>query len=54
MDEKTQQYITQLTERSEKIREELIEHERQFTTKKEEFIKIQGALEALHQIASDS
>lgn len=53
MDEKTQQMATQLTERSEKLREELIELERQFNIKKEEFFKVQGALEAIQAITQD-
>lgn len=39
--------ISELTSQSERIREELIELERQFNVKKEQFLKIQGALEAL-------
>jgi len=54
MDEKIAAYAKELTEKSERIREELIEHERQFNIKKEEFFKIQGALEAIQQMVSDS
>lgn len=54
MDEKIAAYAKELTEKSEQIREELMEHERQFNIKKEEFFKIQGALEAIQQMASDS
>lgn len=54
MDEKIAAYAKELTEKSESIREELIEHERQFNLKKEEFFKIQGALEAIQQMASNS
>jgi hypothetical protein len=54
MNEKMQEYATELTAKAESIREELIEHERQFNAKKEEFFKIQGALEAIQQMASDS
>lgn len=53
MDEKAQQMGTQLTERSEKLREELIELERQFNIKKEEFFKVQGALEAIQAMTQD-
>lgn len=53
MDEKAQQMGTQLTERSEKLREELIELERQFNIKKEEFFKVQGALEAIQAMSQD-
>ena len=42
--------ITDLTSRLETLREELLEHERTFNTKKEEFIKLSGALEALHTV----
>ena len=34
----------------EKLREELMELEKQFNTKKEEFVKIQGALEAFNYV----
>jgi hypothetical protein len=53
MDDKAQQMATQLTERSEKLREELVELERQFNIKKEEFFKIQGALEAIQAMSQD-
>ncbi len=36
-----------LIEREKEIRAELLELERQFNLKKEEFLKVQGALEAL-------
>jgi hypothetical protein len=42
--------ITDLTSRLETLREELLETERAFNTKKEEFIKLSGALEALHTV----
>jgi predicted CopG family antitoxin len=42
--------VAELTERSEKLREELMEIEKNFNTKKEEFIKIQGALEAFNYV----
>lgn len=42
--------ITDLTERSEKLREELMNLEREFNTKKEEFVKLQGALEAFNYV----
>jgi len=54
MNDKMQEYAKELTAKAEQIREELIEHERQFNVKKEEFFKIQGALEAIQQMASDS
>lgn len=42
--------ITELTERSNKLREELMDMEREFNTKKEEFVKLQGALEAFNYV----
>ena len=53
MDEKAQQMSSQLMERAEKLREELVELERQFNVKKEEFFKVQGALEAIQAMAQD-
>lgn len=54
MDEKMQTMSTKLTEQSEELRLELIELERQFNIKKEQFIKIQGALEAVQYINSEN
>lgn len=48
--QKLSDMVEELTEKSETLRTELMELEREFNTKKEEFIKIQGALEAF-QIA---
>lgn len=42
--------IDELNERSEKLRDELMEMEKNFNTKKEEFIKLQGALEAFNYV----
>jgi len=42
--------IEELTERSNKLREELMDMEREFNTKKEEFVKLQGALEAFNYV----
>jgi hypothetical protein len=53
MDEKAQQMSSQLMERAEKLREELVELERQFNVKKEEFFKVQGALEAIQAMSQD-
>jgi hypothetical protein len=47
MTTKTEQMANDLVKQSEEIKEELIELERNFNIKKEQFIKIQGALEAL-------
>ena len=46
--------IDDLTERGIKVRDELVELEKKFNTKKEEFLKIQGALEALYELDKDS
>jgi chaperonin cofactor prefoldin len=53
MTEKAEKMTTQLTERAESLREELIELERQFNMKKEEFFKVQGALEAIQAMSQD-
>lgn len=45
---------TELTEQSENLRKELVELERQFNIKKEQFIKIQGALEAIQYMSQDT
>ena len=42
--------IADLTSRLETLREELLEQERTFNAKKEEFIKLSGLLEALHTV----
>ena len=39
-----------LTEKANKLRDELISLEQQFNQKKEEFLKVQGALEALNEL----
>ena len=39
-----------LTEKANKLRDELISLEQQFNVKKEEFLKVQGALEALNEL----
>jgi len=48
MTTKIEQMANDLVKQSEEIKEELIELERNFNVKKEQFIKIQGALEALY------
>ena len=50
MTTKTEKMANDLVKQSEEIKEELIELERNFNIKKEQFIKIQGALEALQFI----
>lgn len=53
MTDKAEKMSAQLTEKAESLREELIELERQFNMKKEEFFKIQGALEAIQAMTQD-
>lgn len=50
MTTKTEQMANDLIKQSDEIKEELIELEKNFNIKKEQFIKIQGALEALQFI----
>ena len=42
----------ELTEQSEKLKQELMDLEREFNIKKEQFIKIQGALEAFQLMST--
>ena len=51
--EKRTEMINELTSQSEKLREELMDLERQFNIKKEQFIKIQGALEAINILGAE-
>lgn len=53
MNEKMDSYAKELTEKAEQLREELMDHERQFNIKKDEFLKIQGALEAIQAMSKD-
>lgn len=39
--------VEKLTERAKLLKDELIQIESQFSSKKEEYLKVQGALEAL-------
>lgn len=47
-------YTKDLTERSEKLRLELQEMQKGFEMKREEFLKLQGALEMLQVLDKDS
>ena len=42
--------LEQLKEKEEKLRNELVELEQMFGTKKEQYLKIQGAIEALEAL----
>jgi len=39
-----------ITERATKLRDELLEMERAFNVKKEEFVRLEGALQALSEL----
>lgn len=45
-----QEMISSLTQKAVQIRDELVALEQQFNVKKEEFLKVQGALEALDEL----
>jgi chaperonin cofactor prefoldin len=47
-------YTKELTERSETLRAELQEMQKGFESKREEFLKLQGALEMLQVLDKDS
>jgi chaperonin cofactor prefoldin len=44
---------SQLVKQADVLRNELMELERQFNVKKEQFLKIQGALEALNALGTE-
>lgn len=50
MDDKMISLAKELSEKSEALREELIELERQFNLKREEFFKTQGSLETIQKL----
>ena len=50
----TDEMIKDLTTKMHTLRDELIEMERNFNLKKEQFLKIQGALEALTAVQENS
>ena len=47
-------YSKELTERSENLRAELQEMQKNFESKREEYLKLQGALEMLQVLDNDS
>jgi chaperonin cofactor prefoldin len=47
---KAEEMIETLTERYESLKEELIIMEKDFNIKKEQFIRIQGAIDALNEL----
>ena len=49
-----QQMKDNLTKNSEELRDRLVELETEFNQKKEQFLKVQGALEALNELESPS
>ena len=50
----TDDMINDLTKQLDALRNELLDMERSFTMKKEQFLKIQGALEALNAVKSNN
>ena len=50
----TDDMINDLTKQLDVLRNELLDMERSFTMKKEQFLKIQGALEALNAVKSNN
>ena len=46
--------LTELNEREKNLRNELVDLERQFNAKKEQYLKIQGAIEALTLVGEDN
>lgn len=51
---KKDELLDQLKQRSEKLRQELTQLQEAFNLKKEQYIKVEGALEALLLLDSDS
>lgn len=47
---KQQEMVESLTKQAQEIAEDLQNLEKQFTLKKEQFLRIQGALEALNEL----
>ena len=45
--------IEELNQKEQELRNELLELEQQFNTKKEQYLKIQGALEALQAVGGE-
>ena len=50
----TDDMINDLTKQLDTLRNELLDMERTFTMKKEQFLKIQGALEALNAVKTNN
>ena len=50
----TDDMINDLTKQLDTLRNELLDMERSFTMKKEQFLKIQGALEALNAVKTNN
>ena len=50
----TDDMINDLTKQLDGLRNELLDMERSFTMKKEQFLKIQGALEALNAVKTNN
>lgn len=50
---KQKEMIETLVKQAQKLAEELQDIERQFMAKKEQFLKVQGALEALNELTTE-
>ena len=50
---KSQEMLDNLTEQATNLQKELLEIERDFNAKKEQFIRIQGAIEALQMVVKE-
>lgn len=50
---KSQEMLDNLTEQATNLQKELLEIERDFNTKKEQFIRLQGAIEALQMVIEE-
>jgi hypothetical protein len=50
---KSQEMLDNLTEQATNLQKELLEIERDFNTKKEQFIRIQGAIEVLQMVIEE-
>ena len=50
---KTQEMIENLTKQAEELRQDILQTEQSFIQKKEQFIRLQGALEALQLVVQE-
>ena len=50
---KTQEMIENITKQAEELRQDILQTEQSFIQKKEQFIRLQGALEALQLVVQE-